>query len=340
MMKAKKIWVEKPWTLSLKEEAFEINILKDTEIVVKTLYSHLSAGTEMACISGIEDWFKIPNVPGYTAVGEVVKVGASIDKIKAGDVVYTYGPHAEYFKLDLTDRWHGVCVKLPDGLAPDIASFTHMAGIAFTSIRVSNIEVGDYVAVSGLGAIGNLAAQLAQIQGGFVIATDMNQNRIELAKKCGVEQTINIKEQKLAVAIRNFTDSEKIATWIDASGVPQAIEDAMQYIKDMGEMILLGSPRAAYQSNLTGLLQYVHLLEKGSVTMKGALEFIYPTWQNEFNKHSIERSAEILMKLINNGKLIVDPLYSHKLKPDEAQSAYEGLRDKPGEYIGVVFDWT
>jgi len=172
------------------------------------------------------------------------------------------------------------------------------------------------------------------------MATDINNNRIELAKKCGIEQTINIKEQNLAEAISNFTDSEKIATWIDATGVPQAIEDAMQYIKDMGEMILLGSPRAPYNTNLTNLLQYVHLLEKGSITMKGALEFIYPTWQNEFNKHSIERSAQIIMNLINKGKLIIDPLYSHKMKPDQAQMAYEGLRDKPDEYVGVVFDWS
>jgi len=339
-MNAKKIWVSEPWKIGLKEDELDIDTLSDSEIVVKTLYSHLSAGTEMACLSGLESFFKIPDTPGYTAVGEVLKTGAGVDKVKTGDIVYTYGPHASLFKLDLNDRWHGVCVKLPEGLAPDIASFTHMAGIAFTSVRKSEIEAGDYVAVSGLGAIGNLASQLAQIQGGFVMATDMNDQRIALAKQCGINNTCNIGNENLADYVNEFTEGDKISTWIDASGVPRAIEDALQYIKDYGEMILLGSPRAPYQTNLTNVLQYVHLLEKGSITMKGSLEFVYPTHQNEFNKHSIERSAKIIMKLINDQKLIIKPLYSHKLTPDKAQQAYEGLRDKPDEYIGVVFDWN
>jgi threonine dehydrogenase-like Zn-dependent dehydrogenase len=74
--------------------------------------------------------------------------------------------------------------------------------------------------------------------------------------------------------------------------------------------------------------------------MKGALEFTWPTHRTEFVKHSIERNAEIIMGLIADGTLAVKPLLTHRIRPDEIQSAYDGLREKPEEYMGVVIDWN
>jgi threonine dehydrogenase-like Zn-dependent dehydrogenase len=106
-----------------------------------------------------------------------------------------------------------------------------------------------------------------------------------------------------------------------------------------GEVILLGSPRAAYETNVTTLLQHFHNFP-WSHTMKGALEFTFPTHETEFVKHSIERNAKIIMDLINKDALKIKPFYSHCIPPGEIQSAYDGLREKPEEYIGVVIDWT
>ena len=105
------------------------------------------------------------------------------------------------------------------------------------------------------------------------------------------------------------------------------------------EVILLGSPRAPFETNLTKTFQHFHLLPH-CLSLKGALEFSYPTHQQEFMKHSIERNASIILNLINEGKLIIKPIYSHKVSPSDAQSAYDGLKNKPSEYTGVVFDWT
>ncbi|MFP4061041.1 MAG: hypothetical protein ACOCXW_02265 [Bacteroidota bacterium] len=65
-----------------------------------------------------------------------------------------------------------------------------------------------------------------------------------------------------------------------------------------------------------------------------------PTHQEDFLEHSIERNAGIIMNLIKEGTLNVEPLYTHKLTPENPQEAYDGLRNKKDEYIGVVFDWT
>lgn len=337
-MKNRKIYCTAPWQIELKEDTFNEKIELPTEIIVKNKFSHLSAGTEMACVSGIEDWFKIPDVPGYTSIGEVLEKGDAVEHVNVGDMVYTFGSHQEVFKINTVDRWHGVCVKVPDGLDLDIAAFTHMGGIAMSSLRMSEIELGDYVAVSGMGTIGNLAAQFAQLQGANVIAIDINNSRLEIAKQCGLTNTINSKTENLGKAIDKLTNGKKVSCWIDATGVSAVVNDAVNHMAWNSELILLGSPRAGFETDITPFLRKIHLIE--NIRPKGALEFLLPTHANDFNKHSIERNSAIIMDLMKSGKLHVKPFYSHKLKPSEASSAYLGLRDNPDKFIGVVFDWT
>jgi len=337
-MNTRKIYVSAPWTIELREEPFTETIQDPYEVIVETMYSHLSAGTEMACVSGIEDWFSIPGVPGYTAVGKVVEKGSAVAHVEEGDLVFTYGPHAGHFKINVTDRWHGICVKIPDGLSPEIAAFTHMGVIAMTALRKSSIELGDFVAVSGMGSIGNLAAQFAQFQGARVIGVDINQSRLEIAEKSGVGVTINSSSENLGELLNMITSGEMVSTWIDASGLSQVVNDSIGYVAPGGEMILLGSPRASFNTDITPLLRKVHLLE--NVTLKGALEFLYPTHQNDFVKHSIERNATIIMELMRQDVVQIKPMLSHLLDPAKASDAYHGLKDNPDEFIGVVFDWT
>ena len=59
-----------------------------------------------------------------------------------------------------------ICLKVPEALPLEWAPFTRMAIIAMTSLRISDIELGDWVGVLGLGTVGNFAAQLAGLQGG------------------------------------------------------------------------------------------------------------------------------------------------------------------------------
>ena len=338
-MKIKKLLVQERLKVVLIEDEFDNSNLTSKEIVVRTLYSHLSAGTELACLEGMEDWFKIPNTPGYTSIAKVEAKGSDVTHVQVGDLVYTYGTHSEFFRFEYGERWHGVCVKLPTGIHPEYASFTHMATIAMTAIRNSNIQLGDFVLITGLGAIGNLASQLAQLQGATVIATDIDEHRIGLAQQSGIRYTVNSKKENLNEKIREITHGALINTYIDATGASPVINESLDNVQLFGEVILLGSPRAAFETNMTKTLQHFHLFPH-CLTLKGALEFTYPTHQQDFVKHSIERNAAIVLNLINEGKLNIKPIYSHKISPSEAQSAYDGLKNKPDEYIGVVFDWT
>lgn len=337
-MKVKKIIVTDIDTVAIKIVDENLAVDKPTEVVIANKYSHISSGTELACLAGLEDWFKFPATPGYTSIGEVIEAGSECG-FAIGQLVYTFGAHQSHFKIDVTDRWHGVAVPLPAGINQKHAAFTHMAGIAITALRKSKIELGDWVAVTGLGTIGNLAAQLAQLQGANVIGLDINSSRIEIAKKCGISNSLNSKDADMNAMIETINGG-KVSTFIDATGVPAVIEKAACAINLYGELILLGSPRANYNTNLSNFLQNIHLWSHGSIEVKGALEFTYPTQPFEHVKHSITRNSEIILDLIHREKLKIDPLHTHTVKPEAAPEIYKSIKNDLDHFIGVLFDWT
>lgn len=338
-MKVSKIQAVAPFKIEYFFNNNEEFICNENEVVVENIYSHISSGTELACIAGQEDWFQFPSTLGYTSVGKIINKNSSVKNLDVGDFVYTFGPHTSHFKINITDRWHGVCVKIPKNNNLKLAAFTHMAGIAITALRQSKIEVGDWVAISGLGTIGNLCAQLCKLQGAKVIGIDILEKRIETAKQCNIDYTINSASSSLEEEILKITENQKVNTFIDASGIPAVVEHSAKLISQYGELILLGSPRNTYNTNITAFLQHIHLWSHGAINVKGALEFIYPTHQTEFCKHSIERNSKIILELIETKKLIIEPLLSKIAKPATASETYENIKQFPEDYMGVLFDW-
>ena len=309
------------------------------DLLIQTHYSLISAGTELACLSGVEAWFPFPGSPGYASVGEVVDVGGQVTDFALGDMVYSMGKHAQYQRLDTADP-RALCVKAPADMDLAQAVFTRMVCVAFTALRVSTIELGDYVGVTGLGLVGNFAAQLAGLQGGRVIGLDLSGRRVELARECGVAQALVLNPATVMEDVAAITRGAGVTSLIEASGNPRALPPALPLVGRYGEVILLGTPRGAYESDLTEILRHVHLDGLGNVTFKGAHEWRYPVPPDPFVKHSIARNAELALELIRSGKLQVAPLHSHTLPPEQAQQAYNGLKHQKDDYIGVVFDWT
>jgi threonine dehydrogenase-like Zn-dependent dehydrogenase len=129
---------------------------------------------------------------------------------------------------------------------------------------------------------------------------------------------------------------------VEATGAPAVAEKAAQFAAKLGEVVLVGSPRGQHMGDITTLLNCIHLWGNGCVTFKGAHEWRYPVDRdpNGHAKHSIMRNVEILLGLIAEGRLHVKELLTHVLPPTECAKAYEGLRDKKDEYLGVLFDWT
>ena len=313
--------------------------LQAHEVLVRTCFSLVSAGTELTCLAGIESWFTFPATPGYTSVGEVVKVGDQVTRVATGDVVYTWGGHKHYNRINL-GMPGSICIPVPAGIALPLVPFTRMITIALTALRVSDIELGDFVAVTGLGLVGNFAAQLARLQGGSVIGLDHNPGRVALAAACGVNNAIVMEQPSAAGKVAEITDRQGVTTLVEASGRPGALLDGLPLVGRYGEVILVGIVRGEYEANLSDVLDKIHLDSRGNVTFKGAHEWRFPVARDPFVKHSIERNSEIALDLIRSGDLQVAPLLSHTLSPYKAAEAYHGLKNRKNEFIGVVFDWT
>jgi 2-desacetyl-2-hydroxyethyl bacteriochlorophyllide A dehydrogenase len=302
------------------------------EILVKKIYSLISTGTELACLRGIESWFNMPAVPGYCCVSEVVKVGENVSYAE-GDILFHYGEHSRYQVINQNE----FIFQIKDTSNLKLVPMLRMATIAFTAIRVSDVELGDWVSVTGLGLVGNMAAQLATLSGGYVIGIDPSDMRREKAKLCGIPYLFN---EGIKNDIMEITDGQGVHTAIEATGIPQVAYDILDSIGYHGEIILLGTPRGDTTVNLADVLSYSHIDGKGSITFKGAHEWRYPLNKNQFIKHSIERNTEICMKLIQDRKLCVEELISHVITPEKAPEVYLDINMNRDEYLGIIIDWS
>ena len=335
MLENKKVVFEKPWEARLCTENMDENALPPGQVLLKKRYSIISTGTELACLSGGEGWFKLPGIPGYSCVGEVLRAGTGVADFSPGDMVFCYGTHTLYEMIPA----EGIFLRVPEESDLKWIPFVRMASIAATAVRASSIEWGDYVAVTGQGLVGNMALQLAKLQGARVIAIDIADKRLAIAKQCGAELAVNASSQDVASEIGRFTGGRMVSTLIEATGVPSMNIRAAEWVGQNGEMIFLGSPRGKYETDVTPFLNRTHLAAY-NVTLKGAHEWRYPVNRIPFVKHSLERNSELIIDLILRKQLVLEPLLTEIAAPADCGSVYDKLRNKKDQYMGVLFDWT
>ncbi len=334
MLEYRKVVFVKPWEVELQKDMIDDRNIPSGHVLLKKQYTLISTGTELACLSGGESWFPLPGVMGYCCIGEIVNKAGDVNDYDIGDKIFCYGSHTEYEILPAK----GIFLKVPEGLEARYVPLVRMATVAATSVRTSNIEFGDYVLVTGQGLVGNMAAQLAKIQGGIVIAADICQKRLDISKKCGIDYTVNSRECDLEEEIRRITSGKMVSTCIEATGLPSIAAADLSLIAKNGEIIFLGSPRANYSVNLTEVLNHCHLADF-NVTFKGAHEWKYPVNEDSFVKHSLERNSKIMFEFFKNGRISLESLITETVKPEKCIEAYDNLRNKKDDYMGIVFDW-
>ncbi len=342
-MRGKRIRIPRQYEVHIEDFEIDDGALQGTEILLGTHYTLISPGTELAIYTALDEdvyksgsWCGYPFSPGYASVGEVIRTGQHVPKINKGDVVFTYSNHASIARVDPART---ICLKLPADIDEKDSLFARMATIAMTALRVSDGELGDNVAVIGLGLVGNMAAQFFTLAGMNVIGVDLIDKRLEIAKKCGVKYAVNPSREDVKERVMELTGGEGCEVTVEAIGNPRTIETCCQITKALGEVVLLGSPRGEYATDLTDILNYVHLWPRGCLTFKGAHEWRLPIHQVEGSKHSIERNTRIGLRLISEGRLRVNELLTHTVKPEGIREAYEGLLNRKDEYLGVVIDW-
>jgi len=342
-MKIKQVVVTAQNQVELQALELDDGNLGPDDLVIETEYTFVSPGTELANYTGKEkqvfvkgSWCAYPWRSGYANVGIVRKVGANVTRLKPGTRVLTFGPHASFFRANQAPTQHNLIVEVPDDLDPMIAAASRMADIASTGIFVSEIRPHARVAVFGLGMVGNPTAQAFQIMGCRVIGVEPNAARRKLAEKCGIGCTVGGTPDEALEAIRKITGGEMASISVDAVGHSAVVLQALKATASFGQLVLLGSPRVPVETNITEFLSDVHLRW---ITVRGALEWCLPPYPVIGSGESMYTRQQMIFDWIRGGRLKLEPMISHKMKPEQIKEAYDGLLLQPEKFTGVVLEW-
>lgn len=309
------------------------------EILIETEATFISTGTELANYTGREPkvfqpgmWCTYPWRSGYSSVGLVQAVGERVTRARPGERVFTYGRHASAVIYN-EER---LVVTVPPDINPLLAAASRMAGVSATAVIVSEIPNNAWVAVFGLGLVGNLAAQMFQLRGCRVIGVDPVEFRRKLAAQCGLTYTVGGTSEEVNRAISEITGGQMADITVDAVGHSAVVMEALKATASLGQLVILGSPRVPVQGNLTELLSDTHLRW---ITIRGALEWCLPMYPANGKRDSQWSKQQMIFDWLRREALQLEPLISHRLKPEQIKQAYEGLLNEPETYTGVALEW-
>jgi 2-desacetyl-2-hydroxyethyl bacteriochlorophyllide A dehydrogenase len=316
-------------------QEIESPALSADQVRVRTHYSLISPGTEVAMFNGSHIGFadpenhyaKFPFLPGYAAIGEVIETGKQVSHLKPGDQIYYYGKHE---RIGIAETRTSVILMPPAGIDPKHVPFVRLAQISYTALAASDGAPAGLVAVVGLGMIGNFAAQLYQRAGATVFAFDTMQARCNWARACGIANVVKV-DGNLTAAIRDATSGSKVALAVEATGVGALAEQCLGAVDFRGKVVLLGSPREPVTINS------YKLLHRPCASLIGAHVNLLPVVSDTaLDQRAVTRE---LLGAMAAGELIVGPLLSSEVRPTELADSYDALESRKDKVIGILLDW-
>ncbi|MFP1943873.1 alcohol dehydrogenase AdhP [Lonsdalea quercina] len=232
--------------------------------------------TDLHAVEG--DWPVKPNppfIPGHEGVGHVVKVGTGVTHLKEGDRVgvpwlYSACGHCEY----CLDGWETLCEKqqnsgysvngsfaeycLADanyvGILPDDVEFNEIAPIlcagvtVYKGLKMTDTKPGDWVVISGIGGLGHLAVQYAKAMGLNVAAVDIDDSKLEFAKRLGATVTVNAKNTDPVAYLKKEIGGAHGVLVTAVS--PKAFEQAIGMARRGGTIALNGLPPGKFDLSI------------------------------------------------------------------------------------------
>jgi threonine dehydrogenase-like Zn-dependent dehydrogenase len=124
---------------------------------------------------------------------------------------------------------------------------------------------------------------------------------------------------------------------VDATGLSPVVENAIEVAAKNAQVVLLGSPRSDYTTNVTPMLNAIHMR---NIKVIGALNQLYPFEEKEGSRISQRRGMDYITELMVKKIIDVDKFISHVVKPEDIMSAYDGLMNHKEVYTSVLVDWT
>lgn len=306
-------------------------------VLVKVKYSSISPGTELGLLAN-------PNMPdgfalGYSAAGIVEEIGAAVEGLKPGDCVAIYGGpyvyHAEYLSVP-----EMLCAKLSGPESLRTASFVGLGSVAVHSTRRLARQFGETVWVAGLGVLGLLIAQLGDRANYRVFATDMKDERLQLASACGVKDVFRADDHELAGRIAAYTEGhgfDSIALVAHATS-SKLIETCMAHLAFRGTFALVGNVPIEFSRDLFFAKEADFVIARGAGPGRYDRQYeedcidypkSYVRWTEGRNMLEFVRNVE-------SGRLAIEPMITHEFALGDAVEAYEMLKRDASSAFGVL----
>lgn len=285
----------------------------------------------------------VPMVVGHEFVGHVVAVGANVTDFHPGEIVSAEGhvvcgrcrnclagrrhlckdtvgigvnrtgAFAEYISVPMTNVWHHA-----PGIDEDVAAIFDPFGNAMHTALSFDL-LGEDVLITGAGPIGVMAVAIVKHAGArHVVITDVNDYRLDLARKLGADVALNVSKGSLAEVQKTLHMKEGFDVGLEMSGSPVAFRDMIDAMCHGGKIAMLGIPSEPMPIDWNKVIFNM-------LTIKGIYgREMYETWYK--------------MSVMLESGLDIKPVITHRYGADEFEKGFEVM--KTGQSGKVVLDWS
>lgn len=278
---------------------------------------------------------------GYSTAGTIVALGKNIQGFKVGQRVACagggYATHAEY---NVVPR--NLLTPLPKNVDFESAAFTTLGAIALHGFRLAETQLGENVAVIGLGLLGLLTIQLAAAAGCNVLGIDLDPKRVRLASSLNVEAVTRPLAESAAAAFTQNCGFDSIIICADTSS-NDPVELAGVIARDRAKVVATGAvglnfPRKVYYEKE---ISFINSRSYGPGRYDSNYEENGQDYPLGYVRWTEGRNFQAVVDLMANGKLKVEPLISHRFDIEEGVKAYEVITGKKKEpFLGVVLKYS
>ncbi len=278
---------------------------------------------------------------GYSAAGRVVAVGDGCEGFRVGDAVSCAGAgfanHAELIWVP-----ENLCVRIPDGVSFEDASFATIGAIALQGIRQAEAKFGETVAVIGLGLLGQLTVQMLRASGCRVIGVDVDPWKVELAR--GYADIVLTRDADVVGTTYTLTDGRGADSVIITAAAPSndPFVLAGEIARDRAHVVLVGAvpievPRSPYYekeldvrlSRSYGPGRYDRAYEEKGVD--------YPVGYVRWTEN---RNMQAFLQGVASKHISLEKLITHRVPLLEAERAYDLVAGEISEkFLGVILKY-
>lgn len=361
---------------SLTIEELPVPICKSGGVLVKTIYSAVSVGTEIMKLKNadlsyfqmakkkpeqvkdvintltqlgpVATYRKVMNKLdslsplGYSLVGEVIEVAKDVGNLNIGDIVACGGAgYANHSEVNFIPK--NLCAKVPKGVDLRDASFTTIASVAMQGFRQTQSQIGENIAVIGLGLLGQILIQIIQANGCRAFGFDISQSKCDLAKKNGAFYSQVASKVDFAEEIGGFTNGFGCDSVIITTGTSSndPIILAGKIARDRAKIVDIGITKM----DLPWELYYHKELDFRFSRSYGPGRYD-PLYEEKGNDYPIgfvrwteQRNMESVLQLLSDGKLAFSKLITHEFDFNNSEKVFIDIKEGKEDYLGVVLKY-